>query len=118
MLQTQYPRGLQALLSLNLRTRFRDDPYFLTLRGRGLEPFQNNPAWPEPDPSPRSVSTRVLLVAFTPVQSHTTSFDRRERMTAQISEKLTCEGRQPSICSEPLNDYFALAGICPGITPK
>ena len=35
-------------------------------------------------------------------------------MTAQISEKLTYEGRQLSMCSEPLSDYFALAGVSPG----
>lgn len=35
-------------------------------------------------------------------------------MTAQISERLTYEGRQLSMCSEPLNDYFALSGIRPG----
>ena len=35
-------------------------------------------------------------------------------MTAQISEKLTYEGRQLSMCSEPLSDYFSLAGIRPG----
>lgn len=35
-------------------------------------------------------------------------------MTVQISEKLTYEGRQLSMCSEPLSDYFSLAGIPPG----
>lgn len=35
-------------------------------------------------------------------------------MTAQISEKLNYEGRDLSMCSEPLSDYFTLAGINPG----
>ena len=35
-------------------------------------------------------------------------------MTAQIAEKLCYEGREVSMCSEPLADYFALAGIDPG----
>jgi hypothetical protein len=35
-------------------------------------------------------------------------------MTAQMPEKLKYEERQLSMCSEPLRDYFALAGIEPG----
>jgi hypothetical protein len=35
-------------------------------------------------------------------------------MTAQIGEKLCYEGREVSMCSEPLGDYFALSGIDPG----
>ena len=34
-------------------------------------------------------------------------------MTAQFGEKLHYEGREVSMCSEPLGDYFALAGIEP-----
>jgi len=34
-------------------------------------------------------------------------------MTAQIGEKLIYEGRQVSMCSEPLNQFFALGGACP-----
>ena len=34
-------------------------------------------------------------------------------MTAQIAERLHYEGREVSMCSEPLADYFALAGIAP-----
>ena len=34
-------------------------------------------------------------------------------MTAQIGEKLCYEGREMSMCSEPLSDYFSLLGIDP-----
>ena len=34
-------------------------------------------------------------------------------MTAQIGEKLCYEGREISMCSEPLSDYFSLLGIDP-----
>jgi hypothetical protein len=35
-------------------------------------------------------------------------------MTAQISEILHYQGRKQRMCTEPLGDYFALAGITPG----
>jgi hypothetical protein len=35
-------------------------------------------------------------------------------MTAQIGEKLIFEGREVSMCSEPLGDFFALGGNHPG----
>ena len=35
-------------------------------------------------------------------------------MTAQIGENLSFEGRSATMCSEPLNVYFELAGIDPG----
>ena len=35
-------------------------------------------------------------------------------MTAQIGEKLTYEGREVSMCTNPLGDYFALGGANPG----
>ena len=35
-------------------------------------------------------------------------------MTAQIAENLSYEGRSASMCSEPLDVYFELAGIAPG----
>lgn len=34
-------------------------------------------------------------------------------MTAQIGERLIFEGREVSMCSEPLGDYFAFGGIKP-----
>jgi len=34
-------------------------------------------------------------------------------MTAQIGEKLKFEGRELSMCSEPLGDYFVFSGIDP-----
>lgn len=34
-------------------------------------------------------------------------------MTAQIGEKLIYEGREVSMCSEPLGDFFALGGTHP-----
>ncbi len=34
-------------------------------------------------------------------------------MTAQISEILHYQGRKQRMCTEPLGDYFALAGIEP-----
>ena len=34
-------------------------------------------------------------------------------MTAQIGEKLIFEGREVSMCSEPLSDYFAFGGSNP-----
>ena len=38
----------------------------------------------------------------------------RERiMTAQIGERLHCEDRELSMCSQPLDRFFTLAGICP-----
>lgn len=37
-------------------------------------------------------------------------------MTAQIAEKLCYDGCQMSMCSNPLSDYFAFAGINPGFT--
>jgi len=35
-------------------------------------------------------------------------------VTAQIGERLHYEGRETSMCSEPLGDYFAFAGIQSG----
>lgn len=35
-------------------------------------------------------------------------------MTAQVGEILYYEGREVSMCVEPLGDYFALSGIDPG----
>jgi len=35
-------------------------------------------------------------------------------MTAQIGENLSYEGRDATMCSEPLNSYFELSGIEPG----
>ena len=35
-------------------------------------------------------------------------------MTAQIGEKLTYEGRELSMCTNPLGDYFTLGGVNPG----
>ena len=35
-------------------------------------------------------------------------------MTAQIAEILHYQGRKQRMCTEPLGDYFALAGISPG----
>lgn len=32
-------------------------------------------------------------------------------MTAQIAESLVYEGKQVSMCSTPLSDYFAFGGI-------
>ena len=34
-------------------------------------------------------------------------------MTAQFAEKLHHEGGELSLCTEPLSDYFSLAGIDP-----
>ena len=38
-------------------------------------------------------------------------------MTAQIGEKLRYEGQQVWMCTEPLSDYFALAGLKPRFVP-
>ena len=35
-------------------------------------------------------------------------------MTAQFSERLHYDGREMSMCTEPLGDYFALGGVNPG----
>jgi hypothetical protein len=34
-----------------------------------------------------------------------------DTMTAQFSESITYQGRQQAMCTEPLADYFELAGI-------
>lgn len=34
-------------------------------------------------------------------------------MTAQIGEKLHYQGHEMTMCSEPLGDYFAFAGVDP-----
>lgn len=36
-------------------------------------------------------------------------------MTAQIGEKLIYDGREVSMCSEPLGDYFAFGGNNPSL---
>jgi hypothetical protein len=35
-------------------------------------------------------------------------------MTAQIGERLQYDGREMSMCTHPLGDYFALGGVNPG----
>lgn len=37
-------------------------------------------------------------------------------MTAQMRERLIYQGREVSMCTEPLNDYFALSGERPGFS--
>lgn len=34
-------------------------------------------------------------------------------MTAQIAEKLRYQGEDVAMCTNPLNDYFAMGGINP-----
>ena len=39
-------------------------------------------------------------------------------MTAQIAERLRYEGQELSMCTNPLNDYFAMGGKNPGFQFK